>query len=608
MNEPFSKKTFGNQHLLPKLPVPGLDETCDKFIEWVRPLLTPSEFVNTGKIVEAFRQPGGNGEKLQKKLIQWSQQPDLPNWLEPFWDEKYLLSRTPLPINVNFSTACDEHPAAKGLSQVQRAAALIHLTLRFKSLLDQEKLAVDKDRKGPLCMVQFKRLFSTTRIPGQDIDRLRSPVLPTDPPSAAEKHIVVLHNGHIFALDVLDDPAKPRSIGAIEAELAHILSLGAEKVAADQAVGVLTTMNRDKWAQARYTLLQIDPQNKASLDTIESALFALCLDDFSPDTLDERFRAILHGNGRDRWFDKSFQFIVGKNGTWGANGEHSWLDGYPVHRLIRFIYDESTRLPKSIKRSGNSSDTRARKLDFHLDDRMRRIISTAAKDFRHAIESTATTVLAFQDFGKEHIKSFRISPDAFVQLALQVATVKCFGRCKSVYESASTRRYQNGRTETLRSVSAESHRFVADMLSPTCDTQTQSDSLRTAAAKHIARMKECMAGKGVERHLFGLLSIYKRFGKKLGIYAEPDIFGDIGWRTLSHNALSTTSNPDPHGVVLSGFGPAVDEGFGICYTTTGSGITITLTSRSACKDAMGQFGEALEKALRNMSALLQSTR
>jgi carnitine O-acetyltransferase len=275
--------------------------------------------------------------------------------------------------------------------------------------------------------------------------------------------------------------------------------------------------------------------------------------------------------------------------------------------LIRFIYDESARLPQAIKRSGPSSATRARKLEFHLDDRMRRIISIAAEDFRHAIESTAATVLDFQDFGKERIKSFRISPDAFVQLALQVAMVKCFGRCKSVYESASTRRYQNGRTETLRSVSAESHQFITDMLSPACDAQTRSDSLRKAAARHVARMKECMAGKGVERHLFGLLSIYERFGKELGISAETDIFGDVGWRTLCHNTLSTTSNPDPHGVVLSGFGPAVEEGFGICYTTTGSGITITLTSRSENKDAMGQFGEEVETALRDMSALLQST-
>ena len=236
---------------------------------------------------------------------------------------------------------------------------------------------------------------------------------------------------------------------------------------------------------------------------------------------------------------------------------------------------------------------------------MRRIIAKAANDFQRAMENTSTTVLAFGEFGKELIKSFKISPDAFVQLALQVAMVRLFGRCKSVYEVASTRKFRNGRTETLRSVSAESHRFVKDMLSADRDAAAKADSLRKAAGKHVARMKECMAGKGVERHLFGLLSIYERFGKDIGISSEPAIYRDIGWQTLRHDTLSTTSNPDPHGVVLSGFGPVVEDGFGICYTTTGDRITITVTSKSFRKDSMEQFTVDLEKALVEMAALLK---
>ena len=97
---------------------------------------------------------------------------------------------------------------------------------------------------------------------------------------------------------------------------------------------------------------------------------------------------------------------------------------------------------------------------------LRRITRTAASEFRRAIESTSTLVLEFDEFGKERIKSFRLSPDAFVQLALQVAMVQRFGRCKSVYESASTRRFRHGRTETLRPVSNESRQFVQDLLTP----------------------------------------------------------------------------------------------------------------------------------------------
>ena len=87
-----------------------------------------------------------------------------------------------------------------------------------------------------------------------------------------------------------------------------------------------------------------------------------------------------------------------------------------------------------------------------------------------------------------------------------------------------------------------------------------------------------MAGKGVERHLFGLLSNYERYGKDLGILNEPEIFTDVGWHTLRHDTFSTTSNPDPHGVVLSGFGPVVHDGFGICYTIIEDRITFTITT------------------------------
>jgi carnitine O-acetyltransferase len=113
-----------------------------------------------------------------------------------------------------------------------------------------------------------------------------------------------------------------------------------------------------------------------------------------------------------------------------------------------------------------------------------------------------------------------------------------------------------------------------------------------------------MAGQGVERHLFGLLSIYEQFGKQIGVLAEPELFRDIGWLTLRHDTLSTTSNPDPHGVVLSGFGPVVDDGFGICYTTINDRITIAITGKSNMQDSLEQFTAYLKRGLREMSALL----
>jgi hypothetical protein len=43
-------------------------------------------------------------------------------------------------------------------------------------------------------------------------------------------------------------------------------------------LGILTTQNRDAWAKDRAELVAT-PKNAASLELVDSALFALCLDD-----------------------------------------------------------------------------------------------------------------------------------------------------------------------------------------------------------------------------------------------------------------------------------------------------------------------------------------
>jgi len=50
-------------------------------------------------------------------------------------------------------------------------------------------------------------------------------------------------------------------------------------------------------------------------------MFLVCLDQSSPVTRNEVSRALWHGDGKNRFFDKSLQFIVFENGKAGFNGE-----------------------------------------------------------------------------------------------------------------------------------------------------------------------------------------------------------------------------------------------------------------------------------------------
>lgn len=66
-------------------------------------------------------------------------------------------------------------------------------------------------------------------------------------------------------------------------------------------------------------------------------------------------------------------------------------------------------------------------------------------------------------FGKGAAKEHRVSPDAFVQMALQLAYYRDIGRHHLTYESSMTRLYREGRTETVRSCTIESCEWVKSM-------------------------------------------------------------------------------------------------------------------------------------------------
>jgi hypothetical protein len=66
--------------------------------------------------------------------------------------------------------------------------------------------------------------------------------------------------------------------------------------------------------------------------TLVEQAFVVVLDDSSPtnpsyDKWQEGnpvAKALLHGNGSNRWFDKSMTLVVFANGKSGVNCEHTW--------------------------------------------------------------------------------------------------------------------------------------------------------------------------------------------------------------------------------------------------------------------------------------------
>ena len=70
------------QSSLPKLPVPTLQQSLQKYLKAVQPLVNDEEFKKTCKAVEEFGIKNGSGEKLQKALEDRAKTRD--NWVSSF--------------------------------------------------------------------------------------------------------------------------------------------------------------------------------------------------------------------------------------------------------------------------------------------------------------------------------------------------------------------------------------------------------------------------------------------------------------------------------------------------------------------------------------------
>lgn len=63
--------TFAGQDKLPKLPIPELSSTCDKYLQALKPLQTPREQAETRQAVEEFLRE--DGPLLQEQLHMYAE-------------------------------------------------------------------------------------------------------------------------------------------------------------------------------------------------------------------------------------------------------------------------------------------------------------------------------------------------------------------------------------------------------------------------------------------------------------------------------------------------------------------------------------------------------
>ncbi|KAH9927061.1 acyltransferase ChoActase/COT/CPT [Amylocystis lapponica] len=549
---------------LPRLPVPTLSSTAAKYLESVQPHLTPAQFSATQSAVKAFLD-SEQSKTLQSRLEARARDPNLKSWLADWWnDAAYMGYRDPVVVYVSYYYLHLDDKSKP--SQAKRAANLIKAVLPFRALTESGQLEPEKVRGIPLAMSSYKWLFHSSRYPVKPSDTAHK----FDPQT--HNHVVFIRKNKFFQVSLADKDGRELTAAELETQIENVIALASNDKA--PAVGALTSDNRDNWADARAALLAASPSNAASLEAIESSMVIIALDDIAPVTREDASWGLWVGDGRNRFFDKH-QFIVFENGKSGFLGEHSCMDGTPTLRLNEFALASLAQgkidlSPARTADTGKSLEA-PKELTFVLDAKSHENIKQAEKAFDELVGKHEMEVLHYEGYGKEYIKKFKASPDAWAQLVKQLAFHKMFNRPGVCYESAQTRKYQLGRTEVIRSASNESKAWAEAMLDPAQSDEHRAALFRKAVTRHLQYAAWAADGQGVDRHLYGLKKMLQE-GEPV-----PAIYTDQAFPKTSHWELSTSQLSSPF-VDGWGYGEVVPDGYGLSYSIGDEYIRWTITS------------------------------
>lgn len=601
---------YSFQASLPRLPVPSVDDTIQRYLESVRPLLDSDKYNHMEILANDFKE--SQAAQLQRYLILkswWA-----ANYVSDWWEEYiYLRSRSPIMVNSNFYVM-DLLYITPTHRQAARAGNVVHAMLQYRRKLERgEHAPLRALGTVPMCSTQMERMFNTTRLPGIETDIVQH--------LNDRQHLAVYHKGRFFQL-WLYTGGRHLLPSELEMQFQRILCDTSKPQPGELKLAALTAGNRVPWAQARHQFFS-QGVNKESLDAIESAAFFLALDDepegYDPakdKSLDSYAKSLLHGKCYDRWFDKSFTLISYPNGKMGINIEHSWADAPIIGHMWEYVLaTDSFHLGYTeeghSKGDMNKGLPYPSRLQWELPTECQNVIEASYLLAKQIADDVDFHGYLFNDFGKGMIKKCRTSPDAFIQIALQLAQFRDQRVFCLTYESSMTRMFRDGRTETVRSCTSEAVAFVRAMEDVDATNAQRLALFRKAAEKHQNMYRLAMTGSGIDRHLFCLYIVSKYFGVNSPflkqVLSEPWKLSTSQTPQQQLNLVDIDKFPKYVGAG-GGFGPVADDGYGVSYIIVGENlITFHISSKFSSPDTDSyRFGQHIQKAVLDIKALFMT--
>eukprot|EP00934_Nitzschia_sp_Nitz4_P004862 Nitzschia sp. Nitz4//scaffold40_size135432//49424//51514//NITZ4_003239-RA/size135432-snap-gene-0.126-mRNA-1//-1//CDS//3329551204//4852//frame0 len=614
LEEHIGGPLYENQTKMPPLPIPAVEDTMSKVLMTSLPLAKSDAEKQAFK--EALLMFPDQAEQLQKRLV-LRQQGEMAgtSWLQLWWNQLgYLQVRDPVVINVSYFFGFVDDPSVDGVGSapnVQRGAAILFAVAQYRKLVVTGELPCERigKHKIPLCSTPFKYMFNACRIPrlGQDTYRLYDPSRYT--------HATVARKGHFFSIQIVHpETGMPLPVGDIEEQLQQCILLADAIPMSRPKLGCMTSNNRDDWARARETLIRLGGSiMEDALEEVESGAIVLTLDDESPVSRQEFGTIYWHGgpkSGSNRWFDKSIQIMVSNNGKCGILGEHSMMDGMVLVSLSDFITKQtyakaklqSAKLPSAPLGVKDIFAEALSTMDLSV---VAGLESQAWKAFDELTSKHIMHAQSFQAFGARDIKKMGFPPDAFVQMAMQLATYRLFGEQAGTYEATQVRKFLHGRTEVTRSVSVDSEAFIKKMgLRPKFDESNASSRgeklalLKKATKTHSWYTGQAANAQGADRHMFGLSMLVGEGETAPALFSDPVFARGKKWRVSTSQLTHPRFN-------LWGYGEVVPDGVGLAYAVNQRSCVFCISALRST-GWTDQLSELLEEALLEMRALVEA--
>ncbi|KAM3608473.1 uncharacterized protein V6R79_026216 [Siganus canaliculatus] len=585
-----ARRNLCQRDRLPSLPVPSLQRTCELYLDIVAPVVETHELRRTRELVEEFQRPGGIGERLQRGLEQKACNTE--NWLtEDYVRTEYLEQRKPLVI---FSNTGILFPPVQFQPLAVYCLYFLIETLPLEYIAGQQ-----------LCTKQCKLVMSSSRVPGLKTDSLAFYSKSANNP----KHITVVHKCQFFKMDVFGDDGAPLTIDQLCAQLERICSFDQTNV---EPVGILTTQHRDTWSKAYMNLIK-DDTNKESVEAIQSSIFTMCLDGAMPPVSDQMNcntppLQMMHGGGSkwnsgNRWFDKGMQLIVAEDGTCGANGCHTIADGVTALIIADHVV-EFMRKPQTIQPTSVPLPV-PQKLHFNITPVIKEDIDEAKQHMDMLAQNLALSITTFNCFGKNVLKAYQMSPDSFVQMAIQLAHYRMHRRCSPTLEPVALNMYRQGRLGFINSNTSASVAFVKAFDDTSKQNLDKVDLLKKAINAHKWYIKMGLSGQVTQAHLFGL----KMQAIVQGI-TMPGIFTDISYAKAFDYQVCTSQVTSKSGSVIY-FAPEEPYIFNVSYGLHKDHIDLAVTrfenSKASAESNVAHMVQAVQDALLDMRILLDHT-